>query len=283
MSPLSRLESRFGRYAVPNLTMILIAGQVLLYLAAQLNPGHGGLDLLEKIRLNPAKVLSGEWWRLVTFLFDPPPMNALFAFFYWYLFHLMGTALEANWGTFRYNLFLAIGYAASVATAFILYFTIGPFNLSVTNAFLYGTIFLAFARLYPDFEINLFFVLPIKIKWLAMIQWFFYAFNFLFGPWEVRAMIAASVLNFFLFFGGEIWRGMKHGHRRMQHQARTLHTPQRIIHRCRVCGLTSDDAPQTQFRYCSKCEDESCYCTEHLRSHEHVATQTGGLGRRKEA
>jgi hypothetical protein len=116
----------------------------------------------------------------------------------------------------------------------------------------------------------IFFVLPVKIRWLALIQWIIYTMSFLSGDWMDRGMIVASVLNYFLFFGTDIWRSMKQGHRRMQHQAKALKSPARLVHKCAVCGVTSEDAPRLQFRYCSKCEDDSCYCPDHLQDHEHV-------------
>jgi hypothetical protein len=69
---------------------------------------------------------------------------------------------------------------------------------------------------------------------------------------------------------------MKQGHRHMQRHAQSLRQPQRIVHQCRVCGLTSDNAPQMQFRYCSKCDGDACYCSAHLRDHEHVLPQIAG-------
>jgi hypothetical protein len=284
MTLLSNLNAKYGRYGVANVTMILIMGQVLLYLAHQLNPGQNGIDILERIQMYPDKVLAGEWWRLITFVFDPPGMNLIFAFFYWYLFYLMGTSLETTWGAFRYNVFLAIGYTASVACAFGTYFAAsaaGPLGAAAastpaSNMFLYGTVFLAFARLFPEFTMYIFFVLPVKIRWLAILQWIGYAWGFIFGPWMMKAMIVASVANYLLFFGRDIWLDMKHGHRRMQHQARALSSPKRLVHKCRVCGITSDEAPQMQFRYCSKCDGESCYCPEHLRDHEHVMPEIIG-------
>jgi hypothetical protein len=273
MTLLSRLDQKLGRYSVPNLTVMIIVGQVLLYVAAQVSQapgGVGGVDVLDRVRLDPAKVLQGEVWRLLTFLFDPPTTNILFAFFFWYLFYLMGTTLEVSWGAFRYNAFLAIGYFATVAAAFALHFAVGDGTLPATNAFLYGTVFLAFARLYPDFVMYIFFILPVKIRWLAMLQWIFYAITFLFGPGIVKVMVAASVANYLLFFGRDVWQDMKQGHRRMRFQARTLRSPPAIVHKCRSCGLTSEAAPKMQFRYCSKCEGDSCYCKEHLHDHEHI-------------
>src|SRR5829696_7865897 len=170
MSLLSRLDTKFGRYAVPNLTVIIIVGQVFIYVAQQLNPGRQGFDLLERIRLDPARVLSGEYWRLVTFLFDPPISNLLFAVFFWYLLYLMGTTLEVTWGTFRYNVYLLIGYIGSVACAFAAYFSQGALaGVPASSGFLYGTVFLAFARFFPDFTLYVMLVIPVKIKWLAMV------------------------------------------------------------------------------------------------------------------
>jgi hypothetical protein len=287
MSVLSRLESKFGRFAVPNLTLILIVGQVFLYIARHFAPGAAEEDVLEKVRLLPAAVLEGQVWRVATFLFDPPITNPLFAFFFWYMFYFMGTTLEANWGTFRYNVFLLVGYVACVASAFGTFYTAkaagdaGIVEWPANNGFLYGTVFLAFARLYPDFVLYIMFVLPVKIKWLALLQWILYGLTFLTGGWMIRGMIVASVANYFLFFGRDIWQGAKHGHRRMQHQSRTLKGTGRLVHKCAICGLSSDTSPQTQFRYCSKCDGERCYCPEHLQSHEHVSRETAGSAVRK--
>jgi hypothetical protein len=277
MSILSRLDSKFGRFAVPNLTVILIIGQVFMYAAQQLNPGQRGFDILERIRMYPDRVLAGEYWRVITFLFDPPITNLIFAVFFWYMFYLMGTTLEVTWGTFRYNVYLLIGYLASVASAFATYFALERVpGIDVSNGFLYGSVFLAFARFFPDFTLYVMFVIPIKIKWIAMFQWGMYGYWFLFGPWMMKAMIAASVANYLLFFGRDIWQGVKQGHRHMRHHARALRAPPRIVHACRTCGITSDDAPHMQFRYCSKCEGDACYCPAHLRNHEHVVAQVTG-------
>jgi hypothetical protein len=281
MSLLARLESKFGRYAVPNLTVFLIVGQVLAYAAGMAPAAPGRAPVLDSISLVPDKVFAGEWWRVVTFLFDPPRTNAIFAFFAWYLFYLMGTSLEATWGAFRYNIYLAIGYWASLAAAFLAWFVLGGLGLPADNVFLYGSVFLAFARFYPEFVLNLMFILPVKIKWLAWLMWAVYAWNFVTAPtWLPRMMIVAAVLNYLLFFGRDIWRGIKHSHRRMRFQARTQ--PGRvggksgqIVHTCRICGLTSKDSPRTPFRYCTKCDGDCCYCLEHLDDHEHVLADRG--------
>ena len=279
MSLFARLESKLAPYAVPNLTLVLIAGQVASYIAGTVQQAQGRGDILEGLRLSPSKVIAGEYWRLITYVFDPPiGQFLLFALIFWYLFYLFGTTLEATWGAFRYNLFLAIGYLASVGSTFLIaVFDDMPGEVYASNAYLYGSIFLAFARLHPDFVLNLFFILPVKIKWLALLQWLFYGYRFItglaIGDWLLCLTVVAAVLNYLLFFGRDIWRDIKHGHRRRQYQSRTLKASQRLTHSCRVCGLSSDDSPRTQFRYCSQCEGQCCYCPDHIRDHEHIVKQ----------
>jgi hypothetical protein len=283
MSLLSRLERRFGRWAIPNLTTILIVGQAALYVAQFAPQGIAP----ERIALDPAKVMQGEVWRLATFLLVPPAretIGTIFVIFYFLLLHLFGTTLERQWGDFRYNVYLLIGWAANVVAAFAASaaqaaeagaeagadaMSLAP--IAAPNAFLYGSIFLAFARLYPDFIINLFFVLPIRIRWLALLMWFVYAYQLATGSWAVKLAVVATVLNYLLFFGGEHWREFRHGHRRRTFQAAAKKATTPPKHVCRVCGISADDAPRMLFRYCSKCAGQACYCPEHIRDHEHVA------------
>src|SRR5262249_48935520 len=174
----------------------LIVCQVAVYGMVALQPRGPGLPSpVEPLQLIPERVLDGEAWRLASFLVVPPFTNLFFAFFFWYFLYLMGTALEHHWGTFRFNVSLVIGYLAPVGSAFAV-----P-ALPATNGFLYGSLFLAFAYLYPDYEILLFFILPVKVKWLALLTWIGYGLGLVFGDWLTRALILAAISNFLLFFG----------------------------------------------------------------------------------
>ena len=275
MKLLDRLERRFGGYAVPGLTLWLLAGQALVFAGAYLGPlanePQGGvLATTERLALDPGAVLQGEWWRLVTFLFIAPLGHfPLLVAFYFYFFYLIGTTLEGVWGAFRYTAFLTIGYVATVAAAFVAH-AIAPGSGWTVGDFLYGSMFLAFARLFPDFQILLMFVLPVKVRWLAWVQWALYAMVILTGGWHDRMMATAAVANVLLFFGADMLRDARHGHQRMRRKATALKQPAKATHVCRVCGLTSDEAPRTAFRYCSKCSGGQCYCPDHLGDHEHV-------------
>jgi membrane associated rhomboid family serine protease len=272
MSLLKKLEARLRRWAIPNPTAIIIAGQVMLYLVQMgRDAGQAGGNAFDKIYLDPGRVLQGEVWRLVTFAFVPPQTALIWAIFGWLIFYFFGTTLENTWGTFRYNVFLFIGIVANIAAAFIAW-SMGALS-AADNGFLYGTVFLAFARLYPDFVINLFFVLPVRIKWLALVAWIGYGYAFVSTGWMGRLLIIASLLNYFVFFGGEHIREWKQGHRRRAFQARTAKVS-KPVHKCLVCGLDSEASPKTAFRYCSKCAGQCCYCPEHIQNHKHVESES---------
>jgi hypothetical protein len=267
-----KLERALGRFAIPNLCLYLVFGQVAVVFAAM----FGFLDP-DLLRLAPVALFAGQWWRIVTFVFIPPYLpsatsltTCVFVVFAWWIFYFMGNALEHYWGTFRFNLFLFVGYALTVGLSFIT-----PESL-VTNEFLAGSVFLAFAYLNPNFELVLFFILPVKIRWLALLSWIMYAYSFAVGGWSSRLQIAAAIGNFFLFFGRDLWQRAGAQRRRMAGEAATFAQAQKadeFRHRCRICGKTDVSNPELDFRYCSKCAGEQCYCPEHIFNHEHVLNE----------
>lgn len=271
MKFLHQLERRFGRFAVPQLTLVIIVLQVLAYVLTLAPVGDPleveGEPIVLRLMLIPQLVMQGEVWRLATFLIIPPFTNIIFAFFSWYFFYLMGTSLEAHWGVFRYNLYLLVGYIATVAVSFLT-----P-EVPATNGFLEGSVFLAFAYLFPNFVIYLFYILPVKIKWLALIAWIGIFLTVVTQDWTTRLMALAAVCNFLLFFGREIIDHMRHGRRHMAQQAARIGAKgPGYFHRCTTCGITDRTHPTMDFRYCDQCAGSCGYCTEHIRNHEHVKT-----------
>lgn len=258
MKWLNRLERRFGRYALPNLTVLLVAGQSVGFIIGSADPAR-----LENWSLVPAKVLEGEVWRLVLFPFLPPTLSLFWVFFALYLFYIMGTGLQQHWGAFRFNLFMLIGYLATVAVSFL-----EP-EMPMSNAYLGGSVFLAFAWLYPDFELLLFFILPVKIKYFAWLTWLFFAFGFFSGTAVTRLALVASVSNFLLFFGADIVSYLRYRHRRTHHALKAIGRKDAAFHECVVCGVTDLSDRNMEFRYCADCDGDFEYCADHLRDHEH--------------
>ncbi len=259
MKILDKLQRRYGRFAVPHVTEGLIVCQALTYFFYQTQPGFSG-----RIALLPRYVLQGEVWRLVTFLCTPPLAVWWLALLFWYMFYLTGTTLENTWGAFRYNVYLLVGWLATVAVSFL-----RP-DAAASIHFLQASVFLAFAQLFPNFEFLLFFVLPVKVKWLALLQWLWYLYMIIVGDAMTELLVVASVCNFFAIFRRDIWLRLRAGRRRIaQHAERTraANTPR---HTCTVCGVTSLSDPKMSFRYCSKCAARRAICAAHIHAHQHV-------------
>lgn len=260
MRLLDRLERKLRPYAVPNLTMIIIMGQVLAYILGQGNP-----RIYEQMLLLPRLVLEGEFWRLGSFCFAVhPDANLLFFFIAMMVFHMLGSALEQTWGTVRYNLYLLSGYVATVAVAFIY-----PDQVA-SNVFIGTSVFLAFAWLYPDFVFYIMFILPVKVRWLALLTWISLIYGLIVGDMQIRLFILAGIANFLLFFGQEIMLRLRSRGRRMQHKAQVAAESKKTKHECVTCGVTDKTDPTIEFRYCSKCEGAPCYCENHIRDHVHI-------------
>jgi hypothetical protein len=261
MSWIQRLERRLEPYAITNLTLFLVIGQTFLLLTSML-----GLIDLRLCVLVPALVQAGEWWRLFTFVFIPPPASPLFVAFALYLLFLYGSALERFWGALRFNLFLLTGWALTVGLSFVT-----PFA-ATTNIFIAGLVFLAFARLNPNFELLLFFVLPVKVKWLALIQWIFYGYYFAIGGLSTKLAVLAAVVNFLIFFADDIVRALRQRGRRPPSGTRGATSDNSLTearHTCAVCGRTEQTNPELDFRYAA---DDQCYCTDHLPNRKPAAT-----------
>lgn len=260
---LDQLERTFGRFAIRNLALYLVIGQVFVVCAMLL-----GSLTLERVVYAAALLYEGHWWRLGTFMLVVPmpgsPMGFVFLVFGWYLFYLMGNALEHYWGAFRFNVFLFLSYALTVATSFIT-----PYSF-VTNTFILLSVFLAFAYLNPDFELLLFFILPVKIKWLALIAWGMNLVQFVRGDRADRLQISAAVITFLIFFGSDMLQRLRQGQRVSTRRAQKVVEEAQPRHVCYVCGKTDRSHPQLDFRYCSKCAGDQCYCPEHIQNHAHV-------------
>jgi hypothetical protein len=264
MSWLKRIERRLEPFAIPHLTLYLVIGQTFVYLAIFLNL----LDPM-KVVFAPTLVMHGQVWRLVTFLFFPPMAHWALIAFGLYFLYFTGNTLEGYWGTVRYNLFILTGYLLTVGVAFLT-----P-DVIATNVFIGGSIFLAFAYLNPDFVMYVFLVLPVKMRWMAILAWAGYAWEFFTGGPAAKLAVLAATGNFLLFFGRDIWLDIRAGRRRMQTQARRMaptEEDEAPRHKCYVCGRNSNDEPRLDFRYCSKCAGDQCYCPDHIHNHVHVLT-----------
>jgi len=271
---LNKLERKIGRFAIPNLIAYLIAGYIIGFVIELVNR-----DMIRLLTLQPAYILQGQVWRIISWVLIPPPLgHPIFIIIMVFLYYSLGRTLERAWGTFRFNLYLFSGIFFTVLGSFLLFFLLGGAvfggNLFSTH-FINMSIFLAFAVSFPNMELRLYFVLPVKVKWLGLIFGLILCFNFIVGNMVDRVSIAASLLNFLLFFIFTMRSSSlnpKQQVRKAKFHKESKSPPRRpgvTAHRCAACGRTEQDDPNLEFRYCSKCNGNLEYCQDHLFTHEH--------------
>ena len=280
MNWLDKLERKLGRYAIPNLTVYLLAGYVIGFAVMNFMP-----SLLNWLTLEPGLIIRGQLWRIISWVLIPPSSSLISLIFLVLLYYSLGSALERTWGTFRYNVYIFSGILFTVAAAFLLYgalyliygveFSLLSVGMISTN-YITMSIFLAFAAIYPDMEVLLYFILPIKMKWMALVYAAMAVYYFIQGGLATRVAIAASLLNFVIFFLSSR-NTRRFGPREQARKAkfRKQSRPHMTYaggakHRCAVCGRTELDDPNLEFRFCSKCRGNYEYCQDHLFTHEHV-------------
>ncbi len=112
MTWLDRLEKRIGFIAIPGLIRAVVLFNVLVLGLVWLNP-----DFRFMLDLNPARVLRGEVWRLVTYIFVPQTFSWWVILFLWFLWFI-GDGLERAWGAFRLTLYFFVGMIGTTIAAF---------------------------------------------------------------------------------------------------------------------------------------------------------------------
>lgn len=284
MKFIDKLERKFGRFGIPNLTIYMIVCYVIGYALMIVNPG-----ILNWLSLEPAYILRGQVWRLVTWVLYPPSTSGVlwFAIAVLFFYYPIGTSLERTIGTFKYTLYILSGVIFTILGAFILYFLLGG-NVLVGNVFstyyISLSTFLAYAMCYPDMQVLLMFIIPVKMKWMAIFYVVIVVYEMIqyimAGAWYLVIPIVASLLNFIIFYFGtkDFSRyNPKEVHRRnefrraMESQGRMKSGSGSVTkHKCAICGRTELDDPNLEFRFCSRCNGNYEYCQDHLFTHTHV-------------
>lgn len=284
MKFIDKLERKFGRFGIPNLTIYMIVCYVIGYALMIVNPG-----ILNWLSLEPAYILRGQVWRLVTWVLYPPSTSGVlwFAIAVLFFYYPIGTSLERTIGTFKYTLYILSGVIFTILGAFILYFLLGG-NVLVGNVFstyyISLSTFLAYAMCYPDMQVLLMFIIPVKMKWMAIFYVVIVVYEMIqyimAGAWYLVVPIVASLLNFIIFYFGtkDFSRyNPKEVHRRnefrraMEPQGRMKSGSGSVTkHKCAICGRTELDDPNLEFRFCSRCNGNYEYCQDHLFTHTHV-------------
>ena len=322
MSLFNRLEKRFGRFAIPHLMYYLIGLNIFGVVINLIRPGL----FSQYLSLNAEAILHGQVWRIITFIIQPPDSTNIFwSVIMLYIYYLIGSQLERVMGTFKFNSYIFVGIILHVIAALIAYAITGV-SYPIGTSYLYLSFFFIYAMAFPNAQFLLFFLLPIRGKWIAILDGVYFVWAIIqavlpsyggaggmYSLYYRSAGIAAFVslinaLIYYLSLRNDFKLTASLYKRRQQEQLKNLAEqlrhrqkaqnqqtgpfagtgtmtaptanqaygnpaptePQPIArHRCAVCGRTELDDPTLEFRYCSKCNGNYEYCSDHLFSHEH--------------
>ena len=189
------LERKLRRYAISDLMKYIVIGQGIVFALLYIWPTLG-YQLYSLITLTRTGLMRGQIWRLVTFVFVPPSSSPIFILFALYFYYMIGVGLENQWGKVKFNLYYLVGMLGSIIAALITGYA--------DNTFLNLSLFFAYAALYPDEQVLLFMLLPIKMKYLALVDAALYLYYFIVGTASTRITIVLCLLNVALFLGGDI-------------------------------------------------------------------------------
>lgn len=295
------LDKKIGKYAIPNLPLYMVICYAIGYLMDLINP-----EISLVLSLNPYAILHGQVWRLVSWLLIPPESLDFWTLLMLYFYFSIGMTMERTWGKFYYNYYIFSGIIFTIIGAFGLYgyevlfqaeglaamnegyrlmygelqwiygmeFAYAAESLYFSTFYVNMSIFLAFAATYPEMQVLIFFILPIKVKVLGII----YAILLAVAAYRMGIMgvfiIGASLLNFILFFiatkkGTHMSMAQRKRQAEYKRKVKSAPSPKIAKHKCAICGRTSEEYPDLEFRFCSKCEGNYEYCPEHLFTHQH--------------
>ncbi len=302
----AKMERKFGRYAIRGLMRYVVGISILGTFLGLFDQGI----YLNYLSLDIYQILHGQVWRLVTFVLYPSVslqgggaafFNIILYAISLYVYFSIGSVLERIWGSFRFNAFYFTGILLTVLAVFGYYLVLINANSSVF-AFAISrelakvisldnlnlSLFLVFAFLFPETRFYFNFIIPVKAKWLGYLYLGFNAIQILnciqigdFRSIMSMLLIVAALVDFVIFYviarnPQGFGAAMRQKKRRVVYRNTAQQQASGPRHRCAVCGRTEKDSPALEFRFCSKCEGNYEYCSDHLFTHEHVRRGDAG-------
>ena len=247
--------------------------------------------VLELLSFNPVLIIwLGQVWRIVTWIFLPLSNNPFFVVLALYFYYFVGSSLEREWGTAKFTVFYILGMLLNIIFGVVLWLII-RFPIPIWPNFLNMSMLFAFAVFFPDYVLRLFFVIPIRAKWLGLLNGVYFLYgivsSLIDGANFLALLPVVALLNFFIICGDELLSYLRPLKSRANPQALNFkraarkakraqsHLPYR--QKCSICGITDVDHPDMEFRYCSRCEGYHCYCIDHINNHLHYQGRSTDL------
>ena len=256
-------------FGIPNLMRYIVIANAVFWLMGAVNP-----VLMNYLLFNPALILRGQIWRLISFVFIPPSTGVL-AFIAFYFYYWIGSTLEQQWGTGQFTIYFFTGVILTILYGFAIFFITGR-SVSLSSTYIFLSMFFSFAALFPDMQVLFMFIIPVKMKYLALVDAAFFVLSVATTPFPENLLPVVAVLNFLIFCGGELKSMLPRRQSRstinFKRESARIRYEQReklYTHKCAVCGRTDTEYPNLEFRYCSRCVGYHCFCEDHINNHIH--------------
>ena len=274
---IDRFCQKHRRFGIPNLMMYIALGNAVVLIFDLMDTSGMLLSLLS---FDPVAVLTrGQVWRLITFVLIPPfSSNLIFTALAIYFYYFIGSSLERQWGTAKFTLYYLSGMLLTVIYGVAVSFFV-RFGVPMSAIYINLSMFFAFATLWPDMRFLVFYFIPVKVKWLALLDAIFFVYGIIRNPFPLNLLPIVAIFNYLFFCGDELWQAIRPYITRNQSGAVNFRRAAKKVRReqknapytrkCEVCGRTDTDYPELGFRYCSRCGGYHCFCEDHINNHSH--------------
>lgn len=277
MRAVDRFCARHPGFGIRNLMIYIVIGNAMVFLVGLMDTTG---TLYGWLYFSADKVLAGQVWRLITFIFVPDNSQILWLAISLYFYYFIGSSLESAWGTPKFTIYYISGMLFNIIYGLLIRL-ITKQDCIVSASYLNLSMFFSFATLYPDTRVLLFFFIPVKIKWLALLDAAYFLIAVVTNPFPINLLPVVAVLNYLLFFGSWLFDFVRPSGERQKRKAKTVKFRQEVnrikyqrattpyTRKCEVCGRTDTDNPGLEFRYCSRCQGFHCFCIDHINNHTH--------------
>lgn len=279
MNKIDRFCWRHPNFGIHNLMLFVVIGSAIVWLFTKMDTTN---TLSLYLSFHPAAFCRGQIWRILTFVLVSGNRNPLLLLIELYFYYFIGTSLEREWGKGRFTIYYFTGVILTALYSLVIYWITGV-NYTVTASFIHLSMFLAFATLWPEQRVLLFYIIPVKVKWLGILDAVIIGMNvvsaLLAGSLVAALLPVVAVVNYLIFCGGWLFDLLRPN--RVRQRARTVQFKnaarkaeqaqrnQPYRRKCSVCGRTDADYPELEFRYCSRCQGYHCFCIDHINNHIH--------------
>ena len=274
MRAVDRFCYRHPNFGVRNLMIFVVFGTAAAWLFSMMDTTH---MFIRYVAFSPADILRGQIWRLLSFVLIPES-SGLWLLLFLYFYYFIGSTLESHWGAGKFTLYYLFGILLNIIFGFLIYFITGR-NIYLSANYINLAMFFAFATLFPETRVMIFFIIPIKIKWLGLLSAAYFLIEIVRNPFPLNLLPVVAILNYLLFCGGDLISFFRPAKARYSSQSVNFRKEARKIrrdqarqdyrHKCAVCGRTDTEYPDLEFRYCSRCTGYHCFCEDHINNHVH--------------